>query len=131
MPAGEVLPGREDLPDLRGHGPGPAARGLTPAARGAEEVAVGEQSGPGARRGVRSAATTSEGLVIEIDRELCYGFADCVSTTPAVFELDDDEKAVVIDPNGAPRDDLVDAEENCPVNAITITDSKTGEIVFP
>ena len=47
------------------------------------------------------------------------------------FELDDDEKAVVIDPNGAPRDDLVEAAANCPVMAITIRDAKTGEVVFP
>jgi ferredoxin len=78
-----------------------------------------------------STATTSEGLVIEVDRELCYGFGDCVSSAPAVFELDDDEKAVVIDPNGAARDDLVEAAANCPVNAITITDAATGETVFP
>jgi ferredoxin len=78
-----------------------------------------------------SAPATSEGLVIEIDRELCYGFGDCVSSAPGVFELDDEEKAVVIDPNGAAHDDLVDAAANCPVNAITITDAKTGETVFP
>jgi ferredoxin len=76
-------------------------------------------------------ATTTDGLVIEIDRELCYGFADCVSSAPGVFELDDDEKAVVIDPNGAARDDLLDAAGNCPVTAITITDSATGTTVFP
>jgi ferredoxin len=78
-----------------------------------------------------SAPVTSEGLVIEIDRELCYGFGDCVSSAPGVFELDDEEKAVVIDRNGAARDDLVEAAANCPVNAITITDMGTGEIVFP
>jgi len=78
-----------------------------------------------------STATTSEGLVIEVDRELCYGFGDCVSSAPDVFELDDDEKAIVIDPNGGSRDDLVEAAANCPVNAITITDASTGEIVFP
>ena len=76
-------------------------------------------------------ATSTEGLVIEIDRELCYGFGDCVSSAPAVFELDDDEKAIVIDPNGAGRDDLVEAAANCPVNAITIRDAATGEIVYP
>jgi ferredoxin len=76
-------------------------------------------------------ATTNEGLVIEIDRELCYGFGDCVSTAPNVFELDDDEKAVVIDPNGASRDDLVEAAGNCPVMAITIREASTGEEVFP
>ena len=79
----------------------------------------------------QSTATTTEGLVIEIDRELCYGFGDCVSTAPDVFELDDDEKAVVIDPNGAPREDLVDAAANCPVMAITIREASTGEQVFP
>jgi ferredoxin len=93
-------------------------------------VAGGERVGAGTSRGV-STATTNDGLVIEIDRELCYGFGDCVSTAPDVFELDDDEKAVVIDPNGAPRDDLVDAAANCPVMAITIREASTGEQVFP
>jgi ferredoxin len=76
-------------------------------------------------------ATSSEGLVIEIDRELCYGFGDCVSSAPDVFELDDDEKATVVDPNGAPRDDLVAAAWNCPVTAITIRDASTGEQIVP
>jgi ferredoxin len=78
-----------------------------------------------------STATTTEGLVIEIDRELCYGFGDCVAAEPSVFELDPDEKAVVIDPNGAPRDDLVEAASDCPVNAITIREAGTGEVLYP
>jgi ferredoxin len=69
-------------------------------------------------------------LVIEIDRELCYGFGDCVSSAPGVFELDDEDKAVVADPNAQPRDDLITAALDCPVNAITIRDTNTGE-VFP
>ena len=75
-----------------------------------------------------STATTNEGLVIEIDRELCYGFGDCVSAQPDVFELDADEKAVVIDPNGADQDDLIEAASNCPVNAITIRDADGTEL---
>ncbi|MEA2481354.1 MAG: ferredoxin [Thermoleophilaceae bacterium] len=78
-----------------------------------------------------STATTNQGLVIEVDRELCYGFGDCVSSAPDVFELDAEEKAIVIDPNGGSRDDLVEAASNCPVNAITITDAASGETVFP
>ena len=78
-----------------------------------------------------STATTNEGLVIEIDRELCYGFGDCVSTAPDVFELDGDEKAVVVDPNGADRDDLIAAAWNCPVTAITIREASTGEQLVP
>jgi len=79
----------------------------------------------------QSTATSAEGLVVEIDRELCYGFGDCVSTAPDVFELDDDDKAVVIDPNGASRDDLVSAAWNCPVTAITIKEASTGEQLVP
>jgi ferredoxin len=78
-----------------------------------------------------STATTSEGLVIEIDRELCYGFGDCVATTPAVFALDDEEKAIVVDANAGSKDDLTEAAANCPVMAITIRDASTGEEVFP
>lgn len=74
---------------------------------------------------------SKEGLAIEIDRELCYGFGDCVNSAPGVFELDDEEKAVVVDPNAQGRDDLVTAAADCPVNAITIMDTATGEQVFP
>jgi ferredoxin len=78
-----------------------------------------------------STATTTDGIVIEIDRELCYGFGDCVSAAPDVFQLDDEDKSIVVDPNGAPRDDLVEAASDCPVNAITIRDTSTGKILFP
>jgi ferredoxin len=76
-------------------------------------------------------STTTEGLAIEIDRELCYGFGDCVSALPDVFQLDDEEKSFVVDPNAGSKDDLIEAASNCPVNAITIRDTLTGETLFP
>lgn len=60
-------------------------------------------------------------LKIEVDRDLCIGSGDCVDTAPAVFELDDDGKAIVIDPNGASEDDVVEAARNCPVTAIFVS----------
>ncbi len=60
-------------------------------------------------------------LIIEVDRDLCIGSGDCVDTAPAVFELDDDGKAVVLDPDGAPEDEVVDAARNCPVTAIFVS----------
>jgi ferredoxin len=78
-----------------------------------------------------TAPTTSEGLVIEVDRELCYGFGDCVDSAPGVFELDDEDKSVVVDPNAQPRDDILMAAQDCPVDAITITDAETGEQLYP
>jgi ferredoxin len=74
---------------------------------------------------------SKSGIAILVDRELCYGFGDCVDSAPGVFQLDDDEKSVVIDPNAQPRDDIVTAAQDCPVDAIIITDSVTGEQVYP
>jgi ferredoxin len=58
---------------------------------------------------------------IEVDRGLCIGSGDCVDTAPDVFQLDAEEKAVVVDPDGASVDDVVAAAGNCPVSAIFVT----------
>lgn len=57
---------------------------------------------------------------IEVDRGLCIGSGDCVDTAPDVFELDGEDKAVVIDPDAAPVDVVIEAAGNCPVTAIVI-----------
>jgi ferredoxin len=71
------------------------------------------------------------GVTIEVDRELCFGFGDCVDSAPGVFELDDENKSVVVDPDGAAKDDLVMASQDCPVDAIIICDAETGEQIYP
>ncbi len=50
-----------------------------------------------------------------------------MDSAPDVFQLDDEGKAVVVDPDGAPVDDIVDAARNCPVTAISVT-GEEGEI---
>jgi ferredoxin len=57
---------------------------------------------------------------VEVDRSLCIGSGDCVDTAPDVFQLDDEDKAVVVDPDGAPLDDILEAAQNCPVTAIFV-----------
>jgi ferredoxin len=59
-------------------------------------------------------------IAVEVDRALCIGSGDCVDTAPDVFQLDDEDKAVVVDPDGAPVDDILDAAQNCPVSAIFV-----------
>ena len=66
-------------------------------------------------------------IAIEVDRDLCIGSGDCVATAPAVFDLDDDGKAVVLDPDGADTDDVVEAARNCPVTAIFVA-GEDGDI---
>ncbi len=60
-------------------------------------------------------------IAVNVDRALCIGSGDCVDTAPDVFQLDDEDKAVVVDPDGAPTDDVIAAAGNCPVAAIFVT----------
>ena len=57
---------------------------------------------------------------VTVDRSLCIGSGDCVDTAPDVFQLDEEDKAVVVDPDGAPTDDVIEAARNCPVSAIFV-----------
>jgi ferredoxin len=77
-----------------------------------------------------SEPVTTQGLRIEVDRELCFGFADCVSTAPTVFALGEDGIATVIDADGASPELITEAAQNCPVDAITITDAD-GVRIYP
>ena len=64
---------------------------------------------------------------ITVDRALCIGSGDCVDTAPDVFQLDDEDKAVVVDPDGASLDDVIEAARNCPVSAIFVA-SEDGDL---
>jgi ferredoxin len=57
---------------------------------------------------------------VRVDRSLCIGSGDCVDTAPDVFQLDEEDKAVVVDPDGASADDIIQAAGNCPVSAIFV-----------
>jgi ferredoxin len=70
-------------------------------------------------------------FTIEVDRDLCFGFGDCVDSAPEVFELDSEDKSVVIDPDGADRDEIMLAAQDCPVDAIFIVDADSGEQLYP
>jgi ferredoxin len=74
--------------------------------------------------------STKNRVAIEVDRALCYGFGDCVDTVPAVFALDEEDTAIVLDPDAAPLDDIVEAAQNCPVDAIIIVD-EDGQQIYP
>lgn len=64
---------------------------------------------------------------ITVDRALCIGSGDCVDTAPDVFQLDDEDKAVVVNPDGASVDDVIEAARNCPVSAIFVA-SEDGDL---
>jgi ferredoxin len=66
-------------------------------------------------------------IEITVDRALCIGSGDCVDAAPDVFQLDDEDKATVVDPDGASVDDIVTAAGNCPVAAIFVV-GESGDL---
>ena len=62
-----------------------------------------------------------------IDESACSAHGDCAAIAPGVFALG--ETAVVIGPGN--DDEILAAAQACPALAITVTDSDTGEVIFP
>ncbi len=69
-------------------------------------------------------------MKVRIDRNLCNGLGNCVALAPTVFELDEEDKAVVLDPATVSDDALLEAAESCPYDAIIILDNE-GNQVYP
>jgi len=65
-----------------------------------------------------------------LDRDLCIGVGSCAASAPTVFALDDEDKAVVLDPCSVDHDTLLEAAESCPAEAITIEDNE-GNQLYP
>ena len=69
-------------------------------------------------------------MKVKVDRELCIGVSNCVAIAPTVFKLDDQNKAVVLDPGSVDEETLIEAAESCPENAIIIDDDE-GNQLYP
>ncbi|MGH9110335.1 MAG: ferredoxin [Acidimicrobiales bacterium] len=66
------------------------------------------------------------GYRVSIDPDKCQGYACCVMTAPAIFDLGEDAgKAVVIqpEPGDAMRDLAEKAVRGCPTHAISISET--------
>lgn len=57
---------------------------------------------------------------IVIDRSLCIGSGNCSFFAAATFDLDDEGRAVVIDPLGDDPAAQALAVENCPTRALSL-----------
>jgi len=55
----------------------------------------------------------------------------CVTIATNAFQLNDDRQSAPANPDGDTEELIMEAAENCPVSAITITDAITGEQLFP
>jgi len=62
-----------------------------------------------------------------IDEGTCIAQGDCAELASDVFVVDDHARVI----GSGPDDSVLAAARECPVAAITIVDSETGEIVYP
>lgn len=67
---------------------------------------------------------------VVVDRDLCIGAAPCVTIAPAVFQLDEENKAYIVDQNAADGDTILLAAQSCPVQAIIVYDEE-GKQIYP
>ena len=70
------------------------------------------------------------GLRIQIDRDLCVGFGDCVAEAPEGFRLDSENIAVFGDAaQSVERERMLRACDVCPVDALTVWDGEGNRLV--
>ena len=69
-------------------------------------------------------------MKVRVDRDLCIGVSNCVAIAPTVFKLDEENKAVVLDPSSVDDQTLLEAAESCPEQAIIIEDDE-GHQLYP
>lgn len=67
---------------------------------------------------------------IVVDRDTCIGAAPCIAIAPGVFQLDEENKAYVVDMTAADDDTILLAAQSCPVQAIKLYDEE-GSQVYP
>ena len=67
-------------------------------------------------------------MEVEVNKNRCIGVGNCVVFAPTVFELDQENKVVVLDPAPVDYETLLTAAESCPEQAITIEDDDGREL---
>jgi len=68
---------------------------------------------------------------IVVDRDLCIGAATCIALAPELFELDDENKAVLQDgwrEKGMSDEQLMEAAQSCPVDAVLLYDKDDNQL---
>ncbi|MFF7310669.1 4Fe-4S domain-containing protein [Streptomyces sp. NPDC008137] len=66
-------------------------------------------------------------MKVSVDRELCYGSAECAHRAPAVFEFVDGYGVVRPGHDSAGNaPEILEAAEKCPSQAITVTDAPSS-----
>ncbi|NCN51201.1 MAG: ferredoxin [Candidatus Pacebacteria bacterium] len=68
---------------------------------------------------------------VEVIRDKCISAGSCVAIAPGVFELDEEQIAVIISQDGDDDQTKLLAAQSCPTAAVIVTDIETGQQVWP
>ncbi|MDA8356317.1 MAG: (4Fe-4S)-binding protein [Actinomycetota bacterium] len=62
----------------------------------------------------------AHGIEIRVDKEVCMGSGNCVFWASSSFDLDDDGRSCVLDPEATDEERLLVVAGGCPVGAISL-----------
>ncbi len=68
---------------------------------------------------------------IKVDRDLCIGAASCVALAAKTFELDNENKAIILSEDADTAEAIRLAAESCPTKAVILEDAETGKQEYP
>jgi len=68
---------------------------------------------------------------VEVIRDKCISAASCVAIAPNTFKLDEENLAIVLSQDGDDDATKLLGAQSCPTAAIIVTDTSTGEQVWP
>ncbi len=68
---------------------------------------------------------------VEVIRDKCISAGSCVAIAPGVFKLDEQGIAVLISQDGNDDQTKLLAAQSCPTAAVIVTDTETGQQVWP
>jgi ferredoxin len=68
---------------------------------------------------------------VVVDKNKCIGAGSCADLAGLTFKLGEDKKAELIDQDGNSDEEKLLAAQSCPVMAITVINTATGETVWP
>lgn len=68
---------------------------------------------------------------VQVINEKCIGAASCVAIAPNVFQLNEENIAYIVSQDGNDDETKLLAAQSCPTAAIVVTNTETGEQVWP
>lgn len=68
---------------------------------------------------------------VKVIKDKCISAASCVAIAPEVFQLDEDDIAYIVSQDGRDDETKLLAAQSCPTMAIIVTNTETGEQVWP